>query len=185
MIRNIAITIATILLFAVMAWTTIAASPDDTVPAVVQPVSYDLPYPGILPDNPLYPLKAFRDKIVSFFITDAKKQAQFDLLQADKRLVAGEYLLSSAQHNDKLISETTSKGQVYFADAITNVTAAKKQGEFVNDFLNTLHDAGLKHIEVLTEMSSKTHGQLHGDLEGNIAAMQQFENQVGKLIIQK
>ena len=68
-------------------------------------VDYELPYPGLLPDNPLYPIKVFRDKVVSFFITDAQKQATFDLLQADKRVAAGEYLLQEKDESkDSLIS---------------------------------------------------------------------------------
>ncbi len=184
MIRNIAVVIATILLFAVMAWTTIAATDtsDTTQPAEVH---YDLPYPGILPDSPLYGLKTFRDKIISFFITDAKKQAQFDLLQSDKRLVAGQYMLANHSHSDKLISETISKGQNYYAQSITNAIAAKKQGIFTDDFMNTLHDAGLKHIEVMNQMSQQTSGQLHKDIEGDIEVMKKYENQVGRLMQQK
>ena len=187
MIRKIVVAISTIFLFAVMAWATVAASPSEVDEQQIahMPVEYTLPYPGILPDNPLYPIKTLRDKIVSFFITDAKKQAQFDLLQADKRLVAGEYLLEEQHPASDLISETISKGQNYFADAITNVTAAKTQGQLVNDFINTLHDAGIKHEQILIQMSDKTQGQLHKDLETDIVRMQGFENQVKKLATEK
>src|SRR3989344_6985739 len=57
--------------------------------ATDQVEEYTLPYPGILPDNLLYPIKVFRDRIVSFLISDPLKKAEFNLLQADKRLQAG------------------------------------------------------------------------------------------------
>ena len=49
-------------------------------------IQYELPYPGILPDNPLYFLKAIRDNVLGFFITDPLKKADYSLLMADKRL---------------------------------------------------------------------------------------------------
>src|SRR5579864_9144959 len=132
MIKYIAIALCTALLFAALAWTTIAASPSQTMQQIMQtPVDYTLPYPGILPDNFFYPLKAFRDRVVSFFITDPQKQAEFDLLQADKRLAAGQALLSEKNHNDILISQTISKGENYFGEALTNIAAAKKEGRVV------------------------------------------------------
>src|SRR5690242_14285884 len=53
---------------------------------------YTMPYPGLLPDSPLYSLKVFRDRVISFFISDPLKRSSFDLLQADKRLEGAYYL---------------------------------------------------------------------------------------------
>ena len=55
-------------------------------------VDYQLPYPGMLPDNPLYFLKVFRDNLTSFFINKPLDKAHFDLLQSDKDVEAS-YLL--------------------------------------------------------------------------------------------
>src|SRR5438552_3561844 len=60
--------------------------------AEVARVDYQLAYPGLLPDHPLYFLKAARDKVYAFFISSPVKKAEFDLLQADKR-VESSYLL--------------------------------------------------------------------------------------------
>lgn len=51
-------------------------------------VEYALPYPGVLPDNPLYVLKRFRDAILEFIIADPVKKTEFYLLQSDKHLNA-------------------------------------------------------------------------------------------------
>lgn len=182
MIRNILIALSTILLFAAMAWTTIAASPSEEDQAIIlaAPVEYTLPYPGLLPDSPLYPLKTFRDKVISFFITDAKKQAAFDLLQADKRLSAAQILVQE-KSSQQLISQTASKGENYFGDAVVNVTTAKKQGMFVNDFLGTLQTAGLKHEQVLLQMAQTTKGQLRQNLLDDVVRVQKFEKQVASM----
>ena len=144
-------------------------------------VDYDLPYPGILPDSPFYILKTLRDKIVSFFITDAYKQAEFDLLQADKRLVAGEYLLNRHEGQDTVIISTISKGDNYFEDAITNITKAQQEGRLTNDFLDKLTKANLKHQQILYGMMLAAHGQLKADLGKEIQRVQNMENEVNKL----
>ncbi len=48
-------------------------------------IEYALPYPGLLPDSPLYILKAIRDRIIEVLISDTMKKANFELLAADKR----------------------------------------------------------------------------------------------------
>lgn len=187
MIKKIAIFFCTAFLFAGLAWTTIAATPSvATQQKILQTnVQYDLPYPGILPDNFFYPLKAFRDRFVSYLITDSQKQAEFDLLQADKRLVAGEYLLQESKPNDALVSQTVSKGENYFGEAIINMQKAKKEGQLVNDTLNKLADASMKHQQVLLSLAGKTTGALHQNLLDDVVRMQGFENQVNKIILQK
>src|SRR5581483_4884765 len=92
----------------------------------MQEVVYTMPYPGLLPDSPLYPLKAFRDKVVSVLISDPQKQAEFDLLQADKRLGAGIALLKKNKKDYKLAESTIDKGENYFGLAIDKTKEAKK-----------------------------------------------------------
>lgn len=47
-------------------------------------IQYDLPYPGIMLNHPLYFLKNIRDRIIEFFITDDYRRTEFYLLQSDK-----------------------------------------------------------------------------------------------------
>src|SRR3989338_6920091 len=75
---------------------------------------YQLPYPGILPDNPLYNLKTLRDKVWSFLISNPSKKAEFDLLQADKRLSVAIALFDLKKYD--LAEATISKGENYFED---------------------------------------------------------------------
>src|SRR3989304_6415715 len=55
-------------------------------------IVYQLPYPGILPDHPLYTLKAVRDRIQVFLTRDNLKKAEIYLLYSDKRLAMGQEL---------------------------------------------------------------------------------------------
>ena len=58
-------------------------------PTVIQGITYELAYPGLLPDHPLYFFKVIRDKVVSLLINDPSKRAEFNLLTSDKRFNSG------------------------------------------------------------------------------------------------
>lgn len=54
---------------------------------------YKLPYPGILPDSPLYLLKLVRDYGVGLLITNPIDKAFYNLHLADKRVASVELLM--------------------------------------------------------------------------------------------
>ena len=112
-------------------------------------IEYTLPYPGLLPDNPLYFLKVFRDNVVGFLIKDPSKKAQFDLLQADKRFESGIMLLSEKPPKVDMAETIMSKGENYFEDAVAQTKRAKAQGVPVNDFLLKMRTADRKYKEIL------------------------------------
>jgi len=122
-------------------------------------INYVLPYPGILPDNPLYAIKAVRDRVVSFFISDPLKKAEFDLLQADKRLQAGLFLLRKEDPDVKLAISTISKGQNYFEEAITAGTSLKKNKAIITDLPDRLQAAARKHLEILRKEAPRIPSQ--------------------------
>lgn len=126
-------------------------------------VSYDLPYPGILPDNPLYLLKVIRDNLIGFFVSGNIKKAEYDLLMADKRLVSANYLVE--KKNYQLAITTLSKAGNYFDQAIQLAAQAKTQGQNASEVLNKLFDAAQKHQQVIYQMSQKTKGDVKYNLE--------------------
>lgn len=114
-----------------------------------QQVDYQLPYPGLLPDNPLYFLKAFRDNLTAFFLSKPMDKAQFDLLQSDKDVQAS-YLLVTQQAGKTDMAHTMfSQGQDYFAQAIDQAKSAKKQGYSISDLSKKLDLSNKKHEQVL------------------------------------
>lgn len=116
---------------------------------------YVLVYPGMLPDNPLYFLKSFRDSFVGFMISDPLKKAEFDLLQSDKMISSAAFLVRNGNKQD-LAVETVERGQAYFADAIVKTNEAEEQGVNMDSFLVKLESAAQKHAEVLEELYGET-----------------------------
>lgn len=112
-------------------------------------IDYALPYPGMLPDSPLYNLKVLRDKIISFLISEPLKKAEFNLLQADKRLQAGVFLINKDKTKTALAISTISKGQNYFEEAVQKLKEAKNQGKDIGSLLDRLVVSSKKHQEVL------------------------------------
>lgn len=116
-------------------------------------VDYALPYPGILPDHPLYSLKMLRDRIMDFLITDPFKKTEFLILMADKRIGAGKALIEA---NKAGLGETTiSKAENYFNRAMEMLIQARQQGKETNGLSDKLEKSVRKHIEVLQEVLSK------------------------------
>jgi len=144
-------------------------------------VEYTLPYPGILPDSPLYFLKMIRDRIVGLLISDPLKKAEFNLLQADKRLNSGIFLFKKGKDKYRLAISTVSKGENYFEEAIVKVQEAKKKGLDTNDILRRLWESAKKHQEVLISLE-KT---MSKDFKESIVVLQKraedFEKQVNSL----
>lgn len=112
-------------------------------------VDYQLPYPGLLPDNPLYKIKTLRDHIIEFLVTDPVRKAEFYLLQSDKRVNAAYYLSQEKPVNEQLIVDTISKSQNYFGQAIEQMNIAKKQGILVEDLRQKLFRSNIKYQQVL------------------------------------
>ncbi|MBI3385845.1 hypothetical protein HY031_02040 [Candidatus Gottesmanbacteria bacterium] len=121
-------------------------------------VDYALPYPGILPDNPLYFLKAIRDRILDFLIVDPAKKAEFYVLQADKRLGMGAVLFE--QGKAQLSEDTVSKGEKYLVQALGSAQSLKNSGKEIPGYLlDRLTKSAAKHEEILKELVAKATGK--------------------------
>jgi len=151
------------------------ASPNPTV-------DYFLPYPGILPDNPLYFMKALRDKVVSFFISNPLKKAEFNLLMADVRLNSAQYLFAKGENKYSLAETTISKGENYFYNSLIMVNEAKQQGMPINDFASKLKVASRKHQQVIRELENKSSGAIKGRLAEDERRAKNFEVRATQII---
>src|SRR3989344_1560579 len=96
---------------------------------VEQKVDYTLPYPGILPDHPLYFLKRLRDQILERLIVDPVRKIEFYMLQADKSVNTGLFL--AAKQSEALANESLKRGQTYLDQAIQAAAALKAEGKEV------------------------------------------------------
>lgn len=108
-------------------------------------IEYDVAFPGILPDHPLYKLKVLRNKISSFLILDPIKKVEFYLLEADKGILATAMLID--KNKIKLAEETALKAE----HNITLLTYELKRllKKPSNKLFEKLKTASLKHQEIL------------------------------------
>lgn len=60
-------------------------------------VDYRLPYPGILPNHPLYIFKQLRDKILSLLITNQNRKVEFQQLISDKQVNMSVFLIQKGE----------------------------------------------------------------------------------------
>ena len=118
-------------------------------------IDYQLPYPGILPDHPLYFLKATRDRILDFFTRDYLKKAQLYLLFSDKRIVMGISLNQKGKW--RLMTTTVSKAEKYAIKMVLALKKAKEQGTSPEgDFILTAKLSNEKHREILENLLKET-----------------------------
>lgn len=117
-------------------------------------IDYQLAWPGMLPDNPLYRLKVLRDKIISKLIFDPIKKIEWDLVMADKTIYASSLLVDKGYI--ALGKDTALKGENYFTTLVTDYKWAywRKQG-ITQELDNRIKVAALKHQEVFDTEADK------------------------------
>ncbi|MCX7881022.1 MAG: DUF5667 domain-containing protein [Patescibacteria group bacterium] len=114
-------------------------------------VAYNLSYPGILPDHPLYFIKTIRDRLLDFGTRDYIKKAQLYLLFSDKRANASLFLIKKGKNKQAVT--VFSKGEKYFLKIPSLLTTAKKQGiSPPAGFVEKLKLSNQKHQEVGQEL---------------------------------
>lgn len=152
-----------IISFLVLSLPQVTLSQNATSSSLIKHVEYELPYPGILPDSPLYFLKAIRDNVLVVFVSDPLKKAEYNLLMADKRLASSNLLVDYKKYD--LAITTLSKSGNYFDKAVQLAAELKRQGKNADTLLDKLLIASQKHQEVIFQMSQKTTGDIRYNLE--------------------
>ncbi len=120
-------------------------------PPAPTPVKYDLAFPGMLPDSPLYKLKVLRDRIVLFLIRDPMKKAEYHLLLADKRIHMAAMLVDKGKV--ELAKETALKGENEYTLLVFLFKDEVRKPD--KKLFDKLEKAGLKHQEVLRSIVNK------------------------------
>lgn len=127
--------------------------PEEPTTVVKQEVDYYLPYPGILPDHPLYFIKMVRDRILLMVTGEPLAKAERLLLYADKRLGAAKAL---AEGNKPTLAVTTlTKAEKYLEQAVTEAVKAKEAGKDTGELMERLWRATAKHREVIEGLMAK------------------------------
>lgn len=153
-------------------------TPVPTLP-VVEKVKYELPYPGILPDNPLYILKAARDRMISFLISDPLKKAEFNLLTSDKRFYAAKFLLDKKK--DVLAVSTLSKGNNYFDQSLNQLKVAATFKRDVKPLLERMKLSIQKHKEMMVDLEKQIGKNEEDNFKQEQKKLEEFENRIDLL----
>jgi hypothetical protein len=112
-----------------------------------KPVNYYLPYPGILPDHPLYWLKMVRDRIMLWTTRDPLQQYQRLLHYSDKRIGAAKALIEGGQ--PELGVTTATKAEKYLEQAVSQYKKLDAAGKINPETKERLERATEKHQELV------------------------------------
>jgi hypothetical protein len=146
-----------------------------SAPVVVSPTpeptqEYVLPYPGVLPDNPLYFLKTLRDRIMEWLIVDPLRKIDFYVLQSDKNLNAG--IMLDLANKKTLVSGAVTQSVAYMEKAVSLASATKNSGgEVPAGTIEHITRSLTKHEEVLTDLNEVS----------LITKVKSYEESLGKL----
>jgi hypothetical protein len=114
-------------------------------------INYELPYPGILPGNPLYSIKSMRDSLLQWMMRDNYKKAQLRIQISDKN-TRGAQMLTKDKHYDEA-EKILNDGEDIFEKAIEDAINAKEQGASpTSEFKNQLKTSNLKHKQVISDL---------------------------------
>ena len=148
------------------------------MPSVDLP-KYDLPYPGILPGNLLYNLKALRDRIMEGLISDPTKKSGFYLLQADKRLSASLMLFDRGEN---VLAETTlSKSQNYLEKALVKAEEVNRLKGRFSETDDKIKLSSGKQIEELEKLIKKIKGETNQRLREDLKRAKEIQKRAEKL----
>lgn len=141
---------------------------------------YQLPYPGILQDHPLYILKQMRDSVIEALISDPVKKSEFVLLQSDKFLNASIFL--NAKGKKELGMQTMKQGESYMSTTVSTLTTLKQGGtEIPGSVIDHLERSLEKHEEVVNEQIASETGGNKAVLSGLLDTIRTHEANVEKL----
>lgn len=117
----------------------------------IESIDYHFPYPGgVLPDSPLWPMKAARDRMWLAFTTNPGKQSELLLLFSDKRLISSKELFERGQYGEGVV--TLSKAEKYLERAFVKEKENREEGLNTTETLLRLNRAALAHYGLIEEM---------------------------------
>lgn len=159
-------------------------SPSSTVPnptaVLTKKSEYMLPFPGLLPDHPLYFLKNFRDLLLDKLIVDPIRKSEFYLLQSDKKLAM--MIAFIEKGNIPRAEEVLEKSGKHMEQSIGGLMTLKSQGKAVSgDIVDRITRALVKHEEVLTEFIQKAQGNEKENFSAALERVKKLQGEAGKL----
>lgn len=140
---------------------------------------YSLPYPGILPDHPLYFLKSLRDQILLFVTRNPLEKSKLYLRIADKKLMMGYVFFERGLPGPG--ANITVEAEKELLKAGNVLSPLVKSGEFPPGFLDRLELASKKHDEVISSFMSSS--ALLGEVQTRLKQAAEITGQARERII--
>jgi len=142
-------------------------------------IEYYLPYPGLLPDSPLYKLKMVRDWVKLRLARGDGEKGRLELLYADKRINAAVTLADGGKAS--LGVSTATKAEKYLEKAARRVLRRARAGEDVKSELRVLSGAAAKHEEMLENMAARTTGMEKEVIDATLATTRMIREEVDQV----
>ena len=114
-----------------------------------QKVIYNLPYPGILPDHPLYFLKRIRDVIMVLLTRDPVKAMQLRLLISDKQIAMAQELATKGKQS--LAATTFFQAEEQFA-RVPQLIQQHPNISIPSELKLKIQQSNTKHLDVIENM---------------------------------
>ena len=154
---------------------TLSAETTQSASLAVEESDYYLPYPGILPDHPLYWLKMLRDKIVLELTRDPQTRFERLLLYADKRIGAAEVLVKGRKFD--LGASTTVKAEKYLEQAVQQLRQLSEKDKATAIMKDQAEGAVAEHRQILEKIKQEV------DIDkGTIDKMLDLNSRISKSI---
>lgn len=147
--------------------------------SVLAAQEYQLPYPGILPNHPLYAVKVIRDRAMEFFTRDPLKKAELYLLFADKRINMAQFV----REQDWSLAETTaSKAEKYLLELKDSLGNARQIGlQPTVSFIAKIKRASLEHRKILMKLQKAAPKNTAKGFTASLTLNSQFQDFVNGL----
>lgn len=112
--------------------------------------SYILPYPSVMPGSIFYKLRLLQETIEKYWYFGDFGQFDYNLKESDKYLVEAKTLFEYQQYF--LGYKALQKSNYYFRNISQYLTFAQKNHKDITEKRSILHQAAVKHIEVLNKL---------------------------------
>ena len=153
----------------ILAVNIITPEPEPTSTASAE---YILPYPGMLPDNPLYKLKIARDRLMLLFIRNPASRAEKYISLADRQLF--EALKVAEKEKISLAVHTAFKAEHQMTLAVSELQRIVTPEQF-DDIKDKALLASQKHRELLAGIADRAKND--ADSAAKVETIMQFSLQ--------
>lgn len=115
------------------------------------PIDYELPYPGLLPDHPLYALKKLRDRILYILASNPIKKIELSLLFADKKITMAQGLVDKDKLD--LASNILEESQLDLLKAVSIFPELAELNNLPAGLLDKVELASKKHHQIISHIT--------------------------------